>query len=284
MTNSRKCCLLMDNGSLRPAATLGLRALAAALSTRLERDVEPVSLLHSSAVPASALDGRPAEILEPALLARYAAGFRAFTILPLFFGPSGALISYLPERLAALAADRAGWQVSIAPPACGAGPEPDIRLARILAHQVRRATSRLSDPHPPVILVDHGSPQRAVAEVRNRIAGQLAGELRRDPASVRPASMERREGAAFEFNEPLLERALDAVAREAGSRRDIVVAPLFFLPGRHAGPGGDIETICRAAEKRHPGLRVHLADLVGEHPLLLDLLVDRFYEARKPPS
>ena len=41
---------LVDNGSLEPAATLGLRSLAAQLTSVLGTSVEPVSLLHSSGI------------------------------------------------------------------------------------------------------------------------------------------------------------------------------------------------------------------------------------------
>ena len=65
--------LLVDNGSLQPAATLALRELAAKLSARLGHPVEPVSLLHSSGIDEKLLGGRPAEILVPALEKRLAA-------------------------------------------------------------------------------------------------------------------------------------------------------------------------------------------------------------------
>ena len=53
--------LLVDNGSLVPAATLALRGLAEKLAARIRQPVEPVSLLHSSGVPAEKLGGTPAE-------------------------------------------------------------------------------------------------------------------------------------------------------------------------------------------------------------------------------
>ena len=79
--------LLLDNGSLEPAATLALRELAGQLSSRLGLTVAPVSLLHSSVIDPAALGGQPAEILVPALERRLAAGQTEFVIVPLFFGP-----------------------------------------------------------------------------------------------------------------------------------------------------------------------------------------------------
>ncbi len=257
---------LMDNGSLEPAATLGLRALAAKLGERIGTRVEPVSLLHSSAVPAEKLGGTPAEILEPALERRLAAGQNEFLIVPLFFGPSGALTDYLPKRIAHLRGKYPALAIRVAAPLYAAG---DDRLARILADQVRA----LGASARRVALVDHGSPAKAVTEVRNELACQLAGQLG-SAYTVSPASMERREGAAYDFCEPLLERLL----RSPGwSASEVVVAMQFLLPGRHAGPDGDVAEICRAAEAESGGaLRTTMTGLVAEHPLLVDILADRW--------
>ncbi len=261
--------LLMDNGSLEPAATLGLRGLAAKLGERIGAQVEPVSLLHSSAVPAEKLGGSLAEILEPTLERRLAAGQTDFLVVPLFFGPSGALTDYLPKRLAHLRTKHPALNVRIAAPLFAAG---DNRLASILADQVRGlgATTRR------VALVDHGSPAKAVTDVRNELACQLAGQLGTD-WTVAPASMERREGAAYDFCEPLLEKLLRSPGWNAG---EVVVAMQFLLPGRHAGLNGDVAEICRAAEIASGGaLRTTMTGLVAEHPLLVDILADRWSRA-----
>jgi len=261
--------LLVDNGSLQPAATLNLRRLAAALSAKIGEPVAPVSLLHSSAIEPAALDGLAAEILEPAVRQRYATGVRTFLIVPLFFGPSAALTDYIPQRAKALAETLPGLTVTLATPVVDPQTPDDGRLCAILAAHVRTCASAHRLARPWVILVDHGSPQAAVAAVRDLVGRQLARALGRDAEIVVAASMERREGTAYDFNEPLLARALSDVAGEG------IVVPLFFSPGRHAGPGGDIEEICAEAERARPGLRVHLTRLVGEHPLLVAILADR---------
>ena len=276
--------ILMDNGSLEPAATLGLRRLAAQLGERVGTRVEPVSLLHSSTVPVEKLGGTPAEILEPALERRLAAGQTDFLIVPLFFGPSGALTDYLPKRIAHLRGKHPTLDVRLAAPLFAAG---DDRLARILADQVRdvgarlvRARQGVDEPRPyhnfRVALVDHGSPAKAVTDVRNELSCQLAGLLGPD-YTVAPASMERREGAAYDFCEPLLERLLRSPGWNAG---EIVVAMQFLLPGRHAGPDGDVAEICLAAEAASGGtLRTTMTGLVAEHPLLVEILADRWRAA-----
>jgi hypothetical protein len=122
-----------------------------------------------------------------------------------------------------------------------------------------------------VALVDHGSPVREVAAVRDELARQLAEQLGRE-FEVAAASMERRPEAEYDFCEPLLERLL---ARPGWDRGPVTVAMQFLLPGRHAGPDGDVAQICRRAEQAAPGLRTQLTPLVAEHPLLVEILADR---------
>ena len=86
--------------------------------------------------------------------------------------------------------------------------------------------------------------------------------------------MERRDGPAYDINGKLLEEVLQELAGES-SVRPVVLSMLFLSPGRHAGKDGDIEQICAAACKRHPGLEVRITPLVGEHPLLIEILLDR---------
>lgn len=263
---SQPLTLLVDNGSLEAAAPLALRELAARLAERIKLPVEPVSLLHSSGVPAAKLKGRAAEILEPALERRIAAGQDKFFILPLFFGPSGALTEYLPARLAHLQKKYGSFSARVAAPLFVAG---DDRLARILADHVR--ATKVGSPR--VALVDHGSPARPVVAVRNQLAEQLGKQLGADYV-VAAASMERRDGAEYAFGEPLLANLL----RQPGwNEGEVIVAMQFLLPGRHAGPQGDVAAICRAAEASSGGkLRTTMTALVAEHPLLVDILADRW--------
>jgi sirohydrochlorin ferrochelatase len=262
--------LLMDNGSLAAAATLRLREIATVLAQKIGRPVAPVSLLHSSGVPIEQLGGVPAEIFVPALSRRLDQGVGEFVVVPLFFGPSAALTDFLPASVAQLRQKHPQLAIRLAPPLFGAD---DDRLARILADQVR-ATAAKSGGRAggPVALVDHGSPARAVTEVRNRLAAQLSALLGAE-FPVAPASMERRAGLEFDFAGPLLAEVLRRPGWSAG---EVVVALQFFLPGRHAGPGGDVEKICREAETALPGLRTRLTPLVGDHPLLIEILADRW--------
>lgn len=272
LSAAEPCVVLMDNGSLEPVAILKLRALAAALGARLKRKVEPVSLLHADRVPAEQLGGHAAETLEPAVRRRLAVGCVEFYILPLFIGPTKALSDYLPTVVDRLRSGFPHMRLRVAPPLHAAG---DDRLTEMLAAQVETVLNAnfVAGEVPHVVLVDHGSPVRAVTDVRNGVAAQLAGRLGGRVAAVAPCSMERRAGAEYDFNEPLLERLLRTPPWNAGT---VVVAHLFLLPGRHAGATGDVARICREAEHAAGGrLRLVRAGLLSDHPQLLDILADR---------
>lgn len=268
MSESR-ALFLLDNGSLEPAATLGLRQLARELSHRAATDVQPVSLLHSSAVPASALNGQPAEIFEPAAKARAAAGLTELVVVPLFFGPSRALTDYLPERVRALRSAHPELSVRLGPPLFHPN---DDRLARILCDHIRATNAAARR----VVLVDHGSPVAAVTAVRTALAAQLQ-HLLGPTVEVAAASMECRPEPRYDFNRPLL---ADLLATAPWNSGEITIAMQFLLPGRHAGPDGDIAKICRAAEACRAGLVTRMTPLVAAHPLLLDILAERLAQAQ----
>ena len=261
---------LVDNGSLRPQATLALRGLADALSARLQLSIEAVSLLHAHKVPAELLGGQPATIVKRRLREHIAQGQRNFVCLPLFLGPSLAILDYLPRVVAELQLDCPELSVRIAPVLAGANMDsPDLRLAQILADQLRVLPNW---QQAKVALVDHGSPILEVNRVRNAVARQLSQLLDLPDGAVQPCSMERREGEAYAFNEPLLEK-LGQLESFAGG--PLILAMFFLLPGRHAGAGGDVAEICAGLQEAGAFELIRTTPLLAEHPLLLDLLADR---------
>ncbi|MDR1280840.1 MAG: cobalamin biosynthesis protein CbiX [Opitutaceae bacterium] len=294
-------CFLFDNGSLRAEATRSLRALAGALERWIGVRVEAVSLLHSDGVPAEELDGEPARLLEPALGAFLQKKPAAHAVtLPLFFGPGGAVTDYWPDRLKLLLdrfpaarVTRARWLVDTDQPG---GDAPEI--VAILADRVRAVMRAKGLANPQVLLVDHGSPRREVTAVRNllgaELAKTLAGECASASVAVGVASMARRDGDRYDFNEPLLERALRTPPFDRG---DVVVALQFLSPGRHAGEGGDIATLCRVAEAEAAAraggdgggggggsgggsrLRTHMTETISGDPRLVDVLARRVMAA-----
>lgn len=270
---------LVDNGSLRADSTRNLRRVATALSGETGRPVWPVSLLHSHKVPARDLAGVPAETFEPALIARAEKGETAFLVVPFFFGPSRALLEYIPERAARLKKRFPELRVRVAPPLVDLDRGGDFRVAGILRDGV---IARIEPGrHPAVALVDHGSPVPEVTAVRNFVAGQLSVLLGDRVDRVVPSSMERREADAYRFNEPLLENLLGRPGFDAGP---VIVAMMFLSPGKHAGPDGDVARICRRAEAEHPGLRTAMTSLAGEDGGIVGILADRLCEGLSEPA
>jgi sirohydrochlorin ferrochelatase len=268
---------LCDNGSLRPAATLGLRRVAAGLAKRLGHPVLPVSLLHSSGIDAVRLEGRPADLLEPAVEAALARGVTSIVVLPFFFGPSAALTEYIPARLGARLQAAGQGEVRVAASLVRLDRPEDDRVGRVLAERVRALRRARGWSPGPVVLVDHGSPQPAVGAVRDLVAGQVA-RLLGEP--VWPSSMESREGDQYAFNRPLLAERLREPPCDAGR---VVVLQQFLGPGRHAGEGGDLDVICREAERERSGLEVAMTEPVGEDSGITEILADRYREALESP-
>jgi len=273
-------CFLFDNGSLRLASTLSLRVTARQLAAELGVEVRAVSLLHSSAVDSAGLGGQPAQLLEPALAAFLEGNLSAeVVLLPLFFGPSGALTDYVPSRVTALAGKfplarlhLARWLVDPA--------EADDRIARALAEAARRQIVGENLVRPKVVLVDHGSPQRAVTEVRNFLGRQVAALLADVTETVAVASMEKRPGPDYAFNDPLLAERLRTPPFDRG---DVVVALQFLSPGRHAGPDGDVARICAEARRERPELKTHLAETIASDHRVVAVLADRYRKALPAP-
>lgn len=269
-----RAIFLVDNGSLRAQATLNLRHVAASLSELMGESVQAASLLHSNKIPADEVGGIPATTLGPAAERSAEQGATEIIILPFFFGPSKALTGYLPERMATMQARFPHVKVRVAQPLVDELGDNDLRLAQLLADNVRDKLQPGTKPH--VALVDHGSPIPEVTAVRNRLAGQLSVLLADEVTCVAAASMERREGDEYRFNEPLLENLLTTTEFHTGP---VILAMLFLSPGRHAGEGGDIAEICADAEQRHPTLSVATTALVGEHPGVVDILATRLRQA-----
>ena len=265
---------LVDNGSLRPSSTLNLRRLAGEVSARTGIPVEAASLLHSNKDPADELDGQAAQTLGPAATRHARDGSDEIVVLPFFFGPSRALTDYLPQRMATMQEKHPGTHVRVASPLVDLQGPVDLRMARILRDGVREAME--PGTAPSVALVDHGSPIPEVTAVRNVLTGQLNALLEEEAYAVTGCSMERREGDEYRFNEPLLENLLEQPQFNHGH---VIVSMLFLSPGRHAGPDGDVATICSEAEQRNPGLTTRMTQLAGQHDTIIDILADRIHQA-----
>lgn len=269
---SEPVVVLVDNGSRRVAATLSLRSIAARLGAASDREIHPVSLQHSDRIPADELGGEPAQLLPGYLREQLQGGARDFVVLPLFFGRSRATTAFIPEQVALLQAEFGPFRVSQADVLVPM-PEGEPRLADILADQVAQCSSRLGAEPTRVVVVDHGSPLPEVTAVRANVTMALRDRLAAG-IPLGQAVMERRQGAEYDFNGQLLGDLLDSLAA-SDPNAVVVLAMMFISPGRHAGADGDIETICRDAMVKNPGLQVGISGLVGEHPLLIEILKSR---------
>lgn len=243
---------LIDNGSLEPAAQRNLRAVAAALSLRAGVPVRAVSWKHSDRIPATELDDTPAWTLDAFLRSFVALGQREFVFVPFFISAQGAIGSALRCDIEELQRTLGGFDFRFTDGLAARGIIPTIAAARI--RETVRAHALVE---PSVIVVDHGGPSPASAQLRDTLANEIAAELGREIGPLAAASMEG-------VHPPLLAEQL----RAAGfADRTVVIAPLFLSPGRHAGDGGDITQICAAS-----GRRCLVTGLVGTHPLAIDAL------------
>ena len=269
--------ILFDNGSYRPDATFALRSLASELSKLVSMDVEPISLLHSSKIDPDLIGGNPASIIRRRFKEAIKRGEKHLLCIPLFLGPSLAISEYLvtlieeakaldPEIDIRIASPLAGWDVQ----------KPDSRLAQILADQVEALIKKDTLKDFDVVLVDHGSPIKKLSDLRNNVAEQLGELLHTKALKVQPCSMERRDGEEYAFNEPLLENFGQIPYQIKG--RGLVVAMFFILPGRHAGEGGDVDGILQELKDGGTIQAFYKTDLLGNHPMLLEILKDRIEE------
>ncbi|MBT5813555.1 MAG: cobalamin biosynthesis protein CbiX [Opitutales bacterium] len=270
--------VLLDNGSVSPESVLQSRELASALAIRIGRQVDLVSVSHSDRIPIEELGGIRAATWKSYLDARNEIGVRSLAILPLFFGPSYGLKKARQMGKHECGVDaslRVEWADCLVSESCGILTEALAESTiRVLDTEELENNGRESEILPTVLLVDHGSPFPEVTECRDFMARALAERLKVHVGKVVACSMERREGDRYNFNDPLLEMALEELSALGDGA--IVLSQLFLFPGRHAGAGGDIERICNDSRWVKEGGRIVRTDLLGSHPRMIDLLEARW--------
>lgn len=266
--------ILMDNGSLRPQSTLTLRNIAADLSKRLQLFVEPVSLLHSSKIDPSKINDRPAETVVQYIKKHCGAGVEHFVIIPLFFGNSNAFVEYLPDRMEWLKEKGFRFTYEVKQEICLLGQNNEL-LEHILVDYAKKAKREMGEGRTALVIVDHGTPVQIVHQVRAQLTARLQEICRDDFVSVSQAAMESRDGEEYSFNKPLL---LDFLREHVASFPDVpvVISMLFLLPGRHAGPNGDVAEIAEEIKQENLNFKYKMTKLVGEHDHLIEILAERF--------
>ena len=263
--------MLADNGSVRAPATLQLRSLAKSLSEETHKEIVPVSLKHADRIPLEKIDGKAARVFNEFMIEQLSAGEREFLLLPLFFGESKALTSFIPDELHLLEEKFGAFKFEIAPVIYPL-PEGDSQLASIVHDHLISTTKNNDHSMANIVLVDHGSPIPRITAVRQHIAQAVQSKLP-EGITLEEAVMERREGKEYDFNGSLLTDWLLAKACAGETHASVIL--MFFLPGRHAGVGGDIADICNAVMEKYPNFKIAISPLIAEHPKLLTILANR---------
>ncbi|HEY9201881.1 MAG TPA: CbiX/SirB N-terminal domain-containing protein [Gammaproteobacteria bacterium] len=267
--------LLCDNGSTQPGATLQLRRLAQQLSEQSGQTIHPVSLQHANRIAANEIDGKPAQVFSEFMQQQLSAGVTEFILLPVFFGKSKALTSFVPDEADKLRQQYGDFSLQLAEVIYPL-PEGEPLLVDIIHDHIQQTAAQHNLPLQNLVLVDHGSPIPRVTEVRQDLTQRVQSRLA-DGTRLEQAVMERREGKEYDFNGDLLEHWLSQKA-EVGANTALVIM-MFFLPGRHAGENGDIVQICDSVMQQHPGFKVAISPLIAEHPAFVNILQLRLQEA-----
>lgn len=110
-----------------------------------------------------------------------------------------------------------------------------------------------------ILLVDHGSREPEAAGALVRLAAEL--HRRRPDSAVYVAHLE--------LVPPTIAEAVAAAVGDGVG--DLVVHPLFLVPGRHAAR--DVPAQLAAASAAHPQLRVRITPPTGAAAGLLDLIL-----------
>lgn len=116
-----------------------------------------------------------------------------------------------------------------------------------------------------VILLGHGSRKEEANRALEDVAQKVASELGTDQVKV----------AYLQLATPGLEEVVGSFARE-GVRR-VVLVPFFLFAGAHVLE--DIPDAVNALRRRHPGLEIAVASVLGDHPKLVEAAAERAREA-----
>lgn len=269
--------LLVDNGSICADATKQLRVLAQNLSAVAGTKIYPVSLRHADKISANLLEGEEAQVFRSFMDKCLLQGSRQFIVVPLFFAEGNAVTELIVNHLLSLQASYSGFTFQVADVVYPL-PSGEPLLANIMYDQILIAAQNSKMVKKNIVLVDHGSPQKCVTEVRKHLASSVQ-EMLAENLKLEQAVMERRKGDKYLFNGELLQ---DWLTRKAESGEKLaIVCLLFFLAGRHAGKGGDIDQICRNVMDKYPEFNIVVSPLVSEHKELISILLARLQTAQQ---
>lgn len=277
---SNPTILLVDNGSTRVDAAVQLRVLSEKLNKKMNQKVHAVSLKHSDKIGIedinNKLNGIPARVFREFISEQLSASVRDFIILPLFFGNSRALTSFIPDEKVELEKQFGSFNINIAETLYPLPDGENLLIDILYEHSIMAAQGDSPEALNNLVLVDHGSPIPEVTAVRQHIATALTQRM---PAGVKiaQASMERRKGKEYDFNGELLEDYLNRIAASGASNATVLLQ--FLLAGSHAGEEGDIVKICNTVMEKHPNFKVAISPLIGHNEKLIECLALRLFQA-----
>jgi sirohydrochlorin ferrochelatase len=120
-----------------------------------------------------------------------------------------------------------------------------------------------------LLLVAHGSRQ----EEANADLHHLATELRKRGYPIVEPSF-------LELAVPSIAEAGESCVRQGAEQ--VVLVPWFLSAGVHVSR--DLAEACRSLADRFPAVRFRLAEPLGRHPLLLDVMLERVRQATEQSS
>ncbi len=111
-----------------------------------------------------------------------------------------------------------------------------------------------------VILLRHGSREDGQKDPATRLPGEV--QKRGIHEIVVPAFLQ--------FGEPDLAGAIEHCVHHHAER--VIIVPLFMQQGAHVAR--DIPDIVEQARRNNPGVAISVTDVVGTHPLIVDIVLD----------
>ena len=113
------------------------------------------------------------------------------------------------------------------------------------------------------LVVAHGSRASGTVEDHVAVCRTLRDRAGFEVADVRPAFLE--------LNDPSIPTAIDAAIADGAAR--LVLLPYFLHAGNHTQR--DIPAFIDEASERHPDVEIVLAEHLGPHDALVDVLLER---------
>lgn len=118
-----------------------------------------------------------------------------------------------------------------------------------------------------VVVLFHGSRAEGAGEAVQRIIAEVR----------RRGGYEIVEEAFLQHAAPALHEAIEKCVRQQQVGH-VVIVPFFLQMGMHVT--AEIPSLIEEAEKRYPHLKISVADAVGAHPLMVEVVLDLVGKAK----